>query len=79
MSSAALLRDPRLYMKIAGSLLARIEDGTCKPGDQLPTLGRLAGTFEVSRQTAQHAMQVLAGEGLVCFVPGRGYYVCEPS
>jgi GntR family transcriptional regulator len=66
-------------MKIAGSLLAQIEDGTYKPGDALPHLGELAESFTVSRSTAGHAMQVLADEGRVQFVPGRGYYVCEPS
>jgi DNA-binding GntR family transcriptional regulator len=77
MNSAALLRDPRLYMQIAGSVLAQIEDGRFKPGGALPNIGELAEQFSVSRQTAGHALQLLADEGLVQRVPGRGYYVCE--
>ena len=77
MNIAALLRDPRAYMKITGSLLARIEDGTYKPGDQLPSLGELAGQFTVSRSTTGHAMRVLASAELVHFVPGLGYFVRE--
>ena len=77
MNSAAFLHDPRSYMKIAGSLLARIEDGTDKPGDQLPSINELVQSFSVSRQTAGHAMRVLADQGLVQFVPGLGYFVRE--
>jgi DNA-binding GntR family transcriptional regulator len=33
--------------------------------------------FEVARLTARKAVRVLAGEGLVEVVPGRGAYVAE--
>jgi GntR family transcriptional regulator len=66
-------------MQIADSLRKQIEDGTYKPGDALPSLGKLAASFVVCRQTAQHAMLVLVGEGLVELVPRYGYYVCDPS
>ena len=79
MNSAALLRYPRSYMKIAGSLLVQIDDGTYKSGDQLPSLGELAEQFTVSRSTAGHAMRVLAGAELLHFVPGLGYFVCEQT
>jgi GntR family transcriptional regulator len=78
-NSASLKRDPRLYLKIAGSLLVGIEDGIYKPGYVLPSIGALAKSFSVSRQTAGLGMQVLVDEGLVQRVPGRGYYVCEWS
>ncbi len=77
MNSAALMRDARLYMKVAGSLLTQIEDGTFKPGDPMPRLSELTTSFRVSRRTAGHAMQVLADEGPVQFFPGLGYFVCE--
>lgn len=79
MSTSAVNPDPRLYVQISNTVRGQIEDGTFKPGDSLPSLGALAESFAVNRQTAQHAMQVLAGEGLVELVPRYGYYVCEPS
>ncbi len=79
MNNASLYPDPRRYVQIRDRLRGQIGNGTLKPGDQMPSLSKLAGSFAVSRQTAQHAMQVLANEGPVQFVPGRGYYVCEPS
>jgi DNA-binding GntR family transcriptional regulator len=79
MSTSAFDSDPRLYVQISNILRGQIEDGTFKPGDSLPSLGALAASFAVNRQTAQHAMRVLAGEGLVELVPRYGYYVYEPS
>jgi DNA-binding GntR family transcriptional regulator len=79
MNASAFGSDPRLYVQISNTLRGQIEDGTFKPGDSLPSLSVLAESFAVGRQTAQHAMRVLADEGLVNLVPRYGYYVCEPS
>jgi DNA-binding GntR family transcriptional regulator len=79
MSTSDFHLDPRLYVQISAALRGQIEDGTLKPGDALPSLGKLAASFAVCRQTAQHAVRVLVGEGLVELVPRYGYYVCESS
>lgn len=77
--SGRLPSDPRLFMQVANSLRVRIMDETYKPGDLLPSIGTICTTYSVSRQTAGKALRVLSRDGLIQFVPGRGYYVCELS
>jgi DNA-binding GntR family transcriptional regulator len=79
MSTSARNSDPRRYVQISNVLRGQIDNGTYKPGEVLPSLGRLAASFAVHRKTAQHAMWVLASEGLVALAPGYGYYVLESS
>lgn len=45
-----------------------------KPGERLNEVA-LSQMFEISRSPIREALNVLAGEGLVEFVPGRGAYV----
>ena len=73
---SGLPSDPRLYRQVASSLRAQITDKTYKPGDMLPSIGAICTTYGISRQTSGKALRVLSNEGLVQFVPGRGYYVC---
>jgi DNA-binding transcriptional MocR family regulator len=44
------------------------------PRDKLPTLAQIAAASGVSRTTAARACQELARMGLVCLIPGHGYY-----
>jgi len=74
-----LPRDPRLYRQVASVLRNQITDETYKPGDLLPSIQIICTTQGISRQTVGKALRVLSDEGLVQFVPGRGYYVCEWS
>jgi DNA-binding GntR family transcriptional regulator len=78
-SMSAVDPDRRLYMQISDALRSQIKDGTFRPGKPMPSLGILATSFAVSRRTTQHALQVLADEGLAWLVPGLGYFVCEWS
>jgi DNA-binding GntR family transcriptional regulator len=76
---SGLPNDPRRYRQVAASLRVPITDKTYQPGDLLPSIETICQTHGVSRQTASKALRVLGNEGLVQFVPGRGYYVCEWS
>jgi GntR family transcriptional regulator len=67
--------DPRKYRKVHAALRERIETGTYPPGSAVPPLGTLADEFDVAQDTVQHALQLLAGDGLVERWPGLGYYV----
>ncbi len=69
--------DPRRYRQIYAVLSQRIADGTYAPGSPLPPLGALADEFDVNRDTAQHAVHMLADEGKVVRFPGLGWYVAE--
>jgi GntR family transcriptional regulator len=64
-----------LYLQIAGILRERITSGQIRPGRPLPSEPQLVGEFGVSRLTARKAVHVLADEGLVEVVQGRGSYV----
>ena len=67
--------DPRAYVRIAAEVRARIESGDLAPGDPVPSITTLVQQHGVARETAAHALKVLAGEGLVRRYPGLGYYV----
>ena len=65
------------YHEIEQALRARI--AALAPGDGLPSDAALCEEFGVSRMTARQAVQVLAQEGLVERIRGRGTFVAEPS
>lgn len=69
--------DPRQYRQIYAELSARIDGGTYPPGTPLPKLGTLADEFNVSRDTVQRSVQMLAEDGKVTRWPGLGWYVSE--
>ena len=66
-----------LYLQIAAILRGEIERGVYAPGRPVPSETQLMQRFEVARLTARKAVRVLASEGLVEVVPGRGAYVAE--
>jgi GntR family transcriptional regulator len=57
----------------------RIESGELEPGEPVPSITTLTQEWDVARETAAHAPQVLEAEGLVRRYPGRGYYVIGRS
>jgi GntR family transcriptional regulator len=66
-----------IYLQIAAILRARITSEQIRPGRPVPSEPQLAGEFGVSRLTARKAVRVLADEGLVEVVQGRGAFVRE--
>jgi DNA-binding GntR family transcriptional regulator len=66
-----------VYLQIAAILRDAIERGDYPPGRPIPSETRLMQQHGVARLTARKAVRVLAGEGLVEVVPGRGAYVAE--
>jgi GntR family transcriptional regulator len=68
-------QDPRIYLRIAADIRARIEADEIKAGQPVPSITALCQEWGVARETAAHALQVLETEGLVKRYPGRGYYV----
>ncbi len=67
-----------LYEQIAQVIRERIADGTYSVG-QMPGETILATEFDVSRPTVRHALDILAAEGLVRAVRGRGTFVIKPE
>ncbi len=66
-----------LYLQIAAILRDGIKRGVYAPGRPIPSETRLMQEHGVARLTARKAVRVLADEGLVEVVPGRGAYVVE--
>jgi DNA-binding GntR family transcriptional regulator len=64
--------DPRGWVRAAYAVLDVIE--RTSPRDKLPTLAQIAADAGVSRPTAGKACRELARRGLVCRIPGHGYY-----
>ncbi len=70
-------QDPRIYLRIAAAVRARIAADELKGGQPAPSITSLCQEWGVARETAAHALQLLEAEGLVRRYPGRGYYVTE--
>jgi GntR family transcriptional regulator len=66
-----------LYQQLASILRVKIEAGEYPAGRAIPSENRLMQEYEVARDTARKAIRLLADEGLVEIVRGRGVYVKE--
>ena len=64
-----------VYLQVAGILRDRIASGELAPGRPVPSLRTLVETYGINRGTAAKALRVLADEGLVTAVKGRGWFV----
>jgi GntR family transcriptional regulator len=67
------------YVRIAADLRSAIQKGDYSPGDTLPSGTELVNRYEVSRGTARQAIDMLAQEGLVTPIAGRGTVVRETA
>jgi DNA-binding GntR family transcriptional regulator len=65
------------YLRVAAELREKIANGELLPGEQVPSLDRLAETYQISRTTARRAVQVLMDEELVVSRPRWGIFVAE--
>ena len=65
------------YLRLSADLRSKIEHGDLLPGEQVPSLDRLAADYRVSRATAQKAIKVLIDEGLIETRPRWGAFVAE--
>lgn len=69
------MKDEFLYKQLYNSLLEPIESGEYPEGFRLPAEAELKKTFGVSAITVKKALGLLAEQGLVRRVPGRGTFV----
>lgn len=66
------------YRQIADQIAARIDAGSLRPADRLPTERGLSAHLGVSRMTVRQAFDVLEHRGLVERTVGRGTFVRAP-
>lgn len=68
-----------VYLQLAATLREAIERGDYLPGRAIPSENQLLQEHGLARATIRKAMRVLASEGLVEVLPGRGVFVVEPA
>jgi DNA-binding GntR family transcriptional regulator len=63
------------YEQLAAQLRGRISSGEYAPGSKLPSIDDIVASTGLSPMTIRRAFRVLADDGLVRIVPGRGTFV----
>jgi GntR family transcriptional regulator len=68
-----------LYAQVRELMIARMLRGEWRPGDLLPSEGRLAAEFGVSQGTVRKALDEMASQNLLVRRQGRGTFVAQHS
>ncbi len=66
-----------IYTQIVEQIRKLVANGVLKPGDQLPTVRRLATDLRVNFNTIARAYRLLDEAGLISTQQGRGTYIWE--
>ncbi|HJE61766.1 MAG TPA: GntR family transcriptional regulator [Nocardiopsis listeri] len=66
-----------MYRQIARALSDRVNDGTYAANRVMPSESDVCEEFNVSRRTARSAYALLAEQGVVTRVPGKGTYAAD--
>lgn len=65
----------KFYQLIYDEMLERIKRGEFDDGSKMPTEFELAESYDVSRITSKRALDMLAADGYIVRVPGRGTFI----
>jgi GntR family transcriptional regulator len=68
-----------LYFQLKEIIEKKIDSGEWKPGDKIPSENDLQASYDVSRNTAQKALNELVSEGLLERKQGKGTFVSKPK
>jgi GntR family histidine utilization transcriptional repressor len=81
MSSSTRPRVPdapaALYQQVKDFIVRKIQDGSWKPGDRVPSEHELVAEFGFARMTVNRALRELAEQGRVVRVAGVGTFVAH--
>lgn len=72
------MADP-VYIKIVEDIKKKVNSAELKPGDTVPPEAALCKEYGVSRMTVRKGLAILANEGYIFSVPGKGSYVQKPE
>ena len=67
-----------VYYKLAEDIKNQIDKGELKPGDMLASEAQLAKKYKVSRMTVRQGIALLAREGFVKSIQGKGSFITTP-
>ena len=78
-TKAAQLETPALalYQQVKDYIARKIQDGSWKAGDRLPSENELVLQFGISRMTVNRALRELTEQGRIVRVAGVGSFVAE--
>lgn len=68
---------PALYLKIFEYYKNQIVSAVLKSGQQMPTEEEICKIFDSSRITTRHALDILATQGYIVKIQGKGTFVSE--
>jgi GntR family transcriptional regulator len=68
-----------LYLQIVEDIKNKINNGELKPGDAIVSESTLCKEYEISRMTVRKGLAVLANEGYIYSIPGKGNFVAKPE
>lgn len=68
-----------IYLQILQQIKDQINEGKIKPDEMLKSEKAYCEDFCVSRMTIRKSLSVLANEGYIYSLPGKGYYVSKPN
>ncbi len=63
------------YVQLANILRRQISEGAFRPGDQLPSEAQLCYKYEISPMTVRRSINLLADQGVVNAIQGKGTFV----
>ncbi|WP_081675217.1 MULTISPECIES: GntR family transcriptional regulator [unclassified Butyrivibrio] len=65
------------YQEVIDWIQKQVSSGALAPGDKIPSENDLCIQFNISRQTARHAIGILVQEGILTAERGSGTYVTD--
>jgi GntR family transcriptional regulator len=68
-----------LYLQIADNIKEKINNSEFKPGDAIYSEHELCKKYGTSRATVRRGLSLLANEGYIYVVHGKGHFVKEPD
>ena len=76
-NTAAPASSVALFQQVKDFISRKIQDGTLRAGDRLPSEHELVAQFGMSRMTVNRALRVLVEQGRIVRVAGVGSFVAE--
>ncbi len=67
------------YRQLADIIRGRIESGQYPPGSSIPSIERIRQETGLSVMTIRKGIRIVADEGWVRLVPGKGTFVNPPE
>lgn len=68
-----------VYIKIVEDIKNRINQGELKPGDIIASESNLCQQYQTSRMTVRRGLAILANQGYIYSIPGKGNFVKKPE